>query len=623
MSIESKEILELHSIYQSMKEGPKGQDLQEVSIHNANILTRCKDNKKRVNCGPADKAWLEKQKEEGSGGPSTPPGSNGGPSTPPGSNGGPSTPPGSNGGPSTPPGSNGGPSTPPGSNGGPSTPPGSNGGPSTPPASIETNKTPPGPTGNDGPPGPTGGPSTPPGSSSDGPPGPSGDEKKVEKIDYRTDKEKEWDNKKMSKLERENRARFGDEKVDFLKQKQIDFKTWQAKSQIPGADRKALKRDFINKYPNSITAQKYYGLRDHVDWDAFDMVGSYLMDSRQADSMDEALYVMMEMDSDMIQNIVKESEFELIEARRADKKGIKRGEKGNPDTDQAPSGQQPADTKTGYRARRVERREGDKRRKANKERRGWNYGGKEAAAGDLANAQRQPDADLGSQKQVTDTGAHKDKHGWRQRVSSPASGRKSESASSEREDKRYPPSNPKHKLHGKKTKKDKPQGRYKEVKENYAAVEAIRLLIEKQNKASATAGPKNNKADTIEAEIDQIQTMPSLPDKDIKKFLGNKGNNNKPAPEGPAPDNSRSGPSAPSGPAPSAPPASNSDKPVPGPSAPPASPPASPSAPTSSPNKTDPNKTTKKPNRTNIGGRWYNRGLPDGANDLKGNENIA
>ena len=399
----------------------------------------------------------------------------------------------------------------------------------------------------------------------------------------------------MSKLERQNRARFGDEKVDFLKQKQIDFKTWQAKSQIPGADRKQLKKDFIDKYPNSITAQKYYGLRDHVDWDAFDMVGSYLMDSRQADSMDEALYVMMEMDSDMIQNIVKESEFELIEARRADKKGIKRGEKGNPDTDQAPSEQQAADTKTGYKARRVERREGDKRRKANKERRGWNYGGKEAAAGDLANAQRQPDADLGSQKQVTDTGAHKDKHGWRQRVSSPASGRKSESASSEREDKRYPPQNPKHKLHGKKVQKDKPQGRYKEVKENYAAVEAIRLLIEKQNKASnapnANAPNAQSKNDgTIEAEINQIQTMPALPDKDVKKFLDPKSDNNKTDSSPNKGDKSDSNKVD-----------SGSNKSI-----------------------TDkPGERKTKPNRTNIGGRWYDRNLPDGANDLKSNKDIA
>ena len=307
-------------------------------------------------------------------------------------------------------------------------------------------------------------------------------EVKKEKPDLRSDAQKKVDSLgKMSNLEKKNRLRFGNDKIDFLKQKQKDFKTMQAMSQMPDADRGKEKLKFINKYPNSITAQKYHGLRDHLEWDAFDMVGSYLMDSKQAESMDEALYVMMEMDSNTIQSIVRDSEFEILEARRADKKGIKRGEKGNPDTDQAPSGQQAANTLTGSKARSIERREGDKRRKANKERRGYGYGGKEAAAGSLANAKRQPDADLGSQKQVTDTGAHKNKAGYRQRVSSPASGRKSESAMSDREDKRYPPQNPKHKLHGKKTMKDKPQGRYKEVKENYAAVESIRSLIEKHN----------------------------------------------------------------------------------------------------------------------------------------------
>ena len=410
----------------------------------------------------------------------------------------------------------------------------------------------------------------------------NGKEDKEIKVDKRSDAEKKIDSLgKMSNLERKNRLRFGNDKIDHLKQKQIDFKTMQAMSQMPGADRGKEKLKFINKYPNSITAQEYHGLRDHVEWDAFDMVGSYLMDSKQVESMDEALYVMMEMDSNTIQNIVKESEFELIEARRADKKGIKRGQKGNPDTDQAPSGQQPADTKTGYKARRVERTEGDKRRKANKKREGWNYGGKEAAAGDLANAQRQPDADLGSQKQVTDTGAHKDKHGWRQRVSSPASGRKSESASSEREDKRYPPQNPKHTLHGKKTKKDKPQGRYKEVKENYAAVEAIRLLIEKQNKASNPAAggdqsspSKPSKNDgTIEAEINQIQTMPALPEKDVKKFLDAGEDKSETQKDAGADVGSKS-------------------------------------------------KKPKDTTRTNVGGRWYNNNI-DGANDLKSNKDIA
>jgi hypothetical protein len=91
-------------------------------------------------------------------------------------------------------------------------------------------------------------------------------EVKPEKKDYRTNAEKELDKMpKMSKLERQNRLRFGNDEIDRLKQKQIDFRTWKAKSQLPGADRKQLKLDFMNKYPNSITTQQHYGLRDHYD----------------------------------------------------------------------------------------------------------------------------------------------------------------------------------------------------------------------------------------------------------------------------------------------------------------------------------------------------------------------
>ena len=70
---------------------------------------------------------------------------------------------------------------------------------------------------------------------------------------------------KMSNLERQNRARFGDAAIDKLKAKQVDFKKMQANSQLPGADRGAEKAKFIKKYPNSITAQKAAGLRDHYD----------------------------------------------------------------------------------------------------------------------------------------------------------------------------------------------------------------------------------------------------------------------------------------------------------------------------------------------------------------------
>jgi len=133
------------------------------------------------------------------------------------------------------------------------------------------------------------------------------DTKKDQKKDYRSDRQKELDKQpKMSRLERQNRLRFGDKKIDHLKQQQIDFKTMQAMSQMPGADRKAEKLKFINKYPNSITAQRYHGLRDHVEFDAFDIVLNHLMETKQVESIDEALYVMIEMDQKTIGGIVKD-----------------------------------------------------------------------------------------------------------------------------------------------------------------------------------------------------------------------------------------------------------------------------------------------------------------------------
>ena len=234
---------------------------------------------------------------------------------------------------------------------------------------------------------------------------------------------------KMSNLERQNRARFGDAAIDKLKAKQVDFKKMQANSQLPGADRGAEKAKFIKKYPNSITAQKAAGLRDHYDpeevaidenrmashtagmsdaqkdaatssvsrstadkmgrrsdesafkgrkkktsarysstsgkkrknttgrgqpeqyrksadspenegrypygrskivqgkgsmkglkkedFDAFDIVLGYLQESGQVDSIDEALYIMMEMDAATIQGIVRD--FEILSEEAADK----------------------------------------------------------------------------------------------------------------------------------------------------------------------------------------------------------------------------------------------------------------------------------------------------------------
>jgi len=66
------------------------------------------------------------------------------------------------------------------------------------------------------------------------------------------------------------------------------------------------KSDFIAKYPNSITAQKSKGLRDHTEWDSYDLVLEYLHSTGQVDSIEEANYVMIEMDGQTISEISNE-----------------------------------------------------------------------------------------------------------------------------------------------------------------------------------------------------------------------------------------------------------------------------------------------------------------------------
>ena len=110
--------------------------------------------------------------------------------------------------------------------------------------------------------------------------------------------------KKMHPIEKKNRARFGDKHVDKLKAKNTDFKAMKKGTMS--------KDDFIKKYPTSITAQKAAGLRDHTEWDAYDMVLEYLYSTEQVDSLEEANYVMMEMDHQTIGEIVNEVKEALI-----------------------------------------------------------------------------------------------------------------------------------------------------------------------------------------------------------------------------------------------------------------------------------------------------------------------
>ena len=111
--------------------------------------------------------------------------------------------------------------------------------------------------------------------------------------------------KKMHPIEKKNRARLGDAKVDALKAKNKDFQAMKKGGMS--------KDDFIKKYPKSITAQKAAGLRDHTEWDAYDMVLEYLFSTEQVASLEEANYVMMEMDQTTIGDIVKEVKVALSE----------------------------------------------------------------------------------------------------------------------------------------------------------------------------------------------------------------------------------------------------------------------------------------------------------------------
>ena len=101
--------------------------------------------------------------------------------------------------------------------------------------------------------------------------------------------------KKMSSIEKKNRARFGDERVDMLKAKNKDFQAMKKGGMT--------KDEFIKKYPKSITAQRSKGLRDHTEWDAYDLVLEYLMSTGQVDTVEEANYVMMQLDKENIQEI--------------------------------------------------------------------------------------------------------------------------------------------------------------------------------------------------------------------------------------------------------------------------------------------------------------------------------
>ena len=129
----------------------------------------------------------------------------------------------------------------------------------------------------------------------------------IKKDNEKKDNEIKKDTKKMSTLEKKNRLRFGDERVEYLKRQNKAFQDMKKG--------KITKDQFIKDFPKSITAQREKGLRDHKELDAYNIVLEYLLSSEQAATIEEANYVMTEMDAETIQGIVEEQKKNLNEIR--------------------------------------------------------------------------------------------------------------------------------------------------------------------------------------------------------------------------------------------------------------------------------------------------------------------
>ena len=72
--------------------------------------------------------------------------------------------------------------------------------------------------------------------------------------------------KKMHPIERRNREIHGDKAINYLKQKQIDFKTMQAKSMMPGAKPGAAKAEFAKLHPTSNIAKELRASKRTTQW---------------------------------------------------------------------------------------------------------------------------------------------------------------------------------------------------------------------------------------------------------------------------------------------------------------------------------------------------------------------
>ena len=93
-----------------------------------------------------------------------------------------------------------------------------------------------------------------------------------------------------------NEIKLGSDRVNLLRRQNADFQSMK-KGNI-------TKQQFMDKYPNSQTAKKFK-LSKLESYEPYDLVLDYVLSEGHADTVEEAHYVMTQMDTDTIQTIVE------------------------------------------------------------------------------------------------------------------------------------------------------------------------------------------------------------------------------------------------------------------------------------------------------------------------------
>ena len=122
----------------------------------------------------------------------------------------------------------------------------------------------------------------------------------------------------------ERRLSVGAERVDKMAEKIRALRAMRARSQsrVMSQGEKPVTPMVVPSAKVEKPRSGRNAMRDSNDsMDAFDLVLEYLMTTGQVDSLDEALYVMMEMDAETIQGIISEETEDSLRDRRQERGG--------------------------------------------------------------------------------------------------------------------------------------------------------------------------------------------------------------------------------------------------------------------------------------------------------------